>query len=81
MNQIEPTNPTQHEIDEREWNNSQNWHWTFYFSRQDSRTFVPRRRGYGTTVNFARPGALWFLLLLLLFPVVVIGAILLSRAL
>jgi uncharacterized membrane protein len=80
MSEPDPANWSQKEIDEREWANPQNWHKGFYFSRRDSRTFVPKRRGHGTTVNFARRGVLLFFLLLLLTPVAIIGAVLLSRA-
>jgi uncharacterized membrane protein len=80
MSQSEISNLSQKEIDEREWSNPQNWHCTFYFSRKDSRTFVPKRRGYGSTVNFARRGTLWFFFFLMLFPLVIIGSVLLSRA-
>jgi uncharacterized membrane protein len=72
---------TQNEIDEREWNNPQNWRWAFYCSRVDSRIFVPKRWGYGLTANFGRQGTYWFFLLLLHFPVMIIATILLSRAL
>ena len=71
---------SQTEIDEGEWANPRNWHWSFYFSRNDSRTFVPKRRGYGSTVNFARRGTLWFFLLLMLLPLAIIGCVLLSHA-
>ena len=35
-------------------------HWrlgVFYFNRQDRRLFVPKRRGFGRTLNFAHVGA------------------------
>ena len=67
-------------IDEREWGDPRNWRWTFYYSRKDSRTFVPRRRGYGATLNFASRGAFWFFLFLMLMPLVIVGAVLLGRA-
>jgi hypothetical protein len=41
MSQSEINNLSQKEIDEREWSNPKNWHWSFYFSRKDSGTFVP----------------------------------------
>jgi uncharacterized membrane protein len=80
MDQDEPDQLTQEQMDEREWRDPRNWRWAFYFSRKDSRTFVPRRRGYGLTVNFARRGTYWFFLFLLLMPLVIIGGVLLSRA-
>jgi uncharacterized membrane protein len=81
MSQPEINEPSQKEIDEREWNDPRNWHWTIYFSRSDSRTFVPKRRGYGTTVNFARRGTVLFFLCLILLPLTIVGAVVLSRAL
>jgi uncharacterized membrane protein len=71
---------SQGEIDDREWSNPENWHWTFYFSRKDSRTFVPKRRGYGSTLNFGSWGAFAFLACLLLAPLLVLGAILIAKA-
>jgi uncharacterized membrane protein len=74
MSQSEIKNLSQKEIDEREWSNPQNWHWAFfYFSRKDSRTFVPKRLGFYYTMNFARRGTLWFFLFLLLLPLAIIG--------
>jgi uncharacterized membrane protein len=78
MSQNEMANPGQKEIDEQEWSNSQNWHCTFYYSRKDSRTFVPKRRGYGTTVNFASWGTCWFFLMLLSMPAVILASVLLT---
>jgi uncharacterized membrane protein len=80
MSRNEVNSASQKELDEREWNDPRNWHWTFYFSRKDSRTFVPRRRGHGSTVNFARWGTLWFFLLLMIAPLAILGGLLLSRA-
>jgi hypothetical protein len=79
MIQTETNDLSQKEIDEREWNDPQNWHWIFYFSRKDSRTFVPKRRGFGSTFNFARRGTLWIMLVLLLMPLAIVGGVLLSR--
>jgi hypothetical protein len=33
------------------------WYGPFYFDRSDPRVFVPKRLGWGWTVNFARPTA------------------------
>jgi uncharacterized membrane protein len=68
-------NLTQDEINDRELNNPANWHLTFYFSREDSRIFVPRRIGYGQTVNFARKGTYLFLLGVMLMPATIIASI------
>ena len=62
----------QAEIDEAEWRNPANWHggwFGIYFSRKDSRGWVPKKgqdpQGIGATVNFAKPaGVLTFLLML-----------------
>ena len=36
-----------------------------YYSKNDSRTFVPQRYGFGYTLNFATPGAYIVLLLII----------------
>ncbi|MFO0965308.1 MAG: hypothetical protein U0793_06940 [Gemmataceae bacterium] len=79
MNQTD-NNLTRKEIDEREWSNPQNWHWSFYYSRKDSRTCVPRRRGPGSTLNFGQRDAIVFLLVLFSMPLAILGGLLLSRA-
>jgi uncharacterized membrane protein len=61
---------SQVEIDDAEWENPANWHAGFYFSRRDSRSFVPKRRqAIGATVNFARPAGYLYLLGILGFVV------------
>ena len=53
----------QAEINEVEWQNPANWHGPVYFSRRDSRGFVPnRKRGIGPAINFARPAGYGFVL-------------------
>lgn len=56
---------SQLDIDDAEWANPDNWYLDiFYFSRRDSRPFVPKRgcdEMAGATVNFARPAG-WLLL-------------------
>lgn len=47
-------------------------HWRFwgiYFNRQDPALFVPLRTGIGWTINFGRPQAIVFLILLAVFSV------------
>ena len=48
---------TDNERDEAEWHNPANWHGGplgIYFSRRDSRSFVPKRiPAMGVTINFA----------------------------
>lgn len=65
---------SQTEIDDAEWQNPANWRaGTFYFSRRDSRSFVPKRhRLLGTTINFAKPAGVAFLLGALLFAALVV---------
>jgi uncharacterized membrane protein len=58
----------QTEIDDVEWANPANWRAGFYFSRRDSRSFVPKRNStLGATINFARPAGYCYLLGLLGF--------------
>ena len=54
---------SQIEIDDAEWEKPENWRaGIFYFSRRDSRPFVPKRRSnMGITVNFARATGVLFL--------------------
>lgn len=59
---------TQHEINEREWNNPANWTWahSFYHSKRDTRVIVPKwRRWAGWTFNFAHQGAWWCMVAIL----------------
>lgn len=62
---------TQAEIDDAEWNNPANWHggpMGIYYSRVDSRAFVPKRNPmFGVTINFARPLGVAFLVGVLVF--------------
>ncbi len=47
-------------------------HWRlgiFYFNRQDRRLFVPKRRGFGWTLNFANIWA-WLLVGLIIFVLI-----------
>jgi uncharacterized membrane protein len=43
--------------------------WGIYFNRQDPALFVPLRTGIGWTINFGRPQAVVFLILLAVFSV------------
>jgi len=42
----------QDEINQAEWNNRDNWSFLVYHSVRDSRTIVPKRYGFGWTINF-----------------------------
>ena len=53
------------EINQREWNDPQNWSCGIYRSRADTRALVPKRRGFGWTTNFGnRNGVILFVALL-----------------
>lgn len=65
------------ERDEAEWNNPANWHGgplNLYFSRRDSRPFVPKRGSQmaGATINFAHKAGVFMLLGILGFSVLMI---------
>jgi uncharacterized membrane protein len=66
---------SQVEIDDAEWANPDNWGLdSLYFSRRDSRPFVPTRgcdELLGATVNFARPAGILMLCGFLGFPIVI----------
>ncbi|HEU5175116.1 MAG TPA: hypothetical protein VFT96_10220 [Gemmatimonadaceae bacterium] len=53
---------SQVEIDDAEWKKAANWRGgMIYFSRRDSRPFVPKRNAdMGITVNFAHPTGILF---------------------
>lgn len=60
----------QEEINQTEWENPDNWS-TIYFSKKDSRIWVPKRSTKsGFTINFgSRAGSRWIYYLFLLFLV------------
>ncbi len=56
----------QKEVNQREWNNPDNWggpkSLAVYFSKKDSRVWVPQQRpGIGCTVNLAHTGGVMWL--------------------
>ena len=63
---------TQDEINQREWENPNNGSDTLvgvYFSKQDSRTWVPKRApGLGWTLNLGHPSGAWWLIGLITVP-------------
>ena len=65
---------SQSEINDTEWQDAANWRvGTFYFSRRDSRAFVPKRHALlGATINFAKPIGVAFLLGILVFAALII---------
>ena len=68
----------QDEINQREWNNPDNWGrvFAFYRSRLDTRVWVPKQKSWmGRTLNFGNPvGRLWALLLVLL-PIALVAVV------
>jgi uncharacterized membrane protein len=59
-----------------EWQNLDNWSDTplgVYFSKKDSRVWVPKRRpGIGWTLNFGHPAGMWWLIALIVVPPIVV---------
>ena len=72
----------QQDIDTEEWNNPDNWSgpaWLcFYFSKQDSRTWVPKRiPSLGWTLNLGKnAGVFWLTGFLLDIPLAVAAVLL-----
>lgn len=65
---------SQSEINESEWSKPQNWSLYAYRSRADNRFFVPKRRGFGVTINFGHKSALLYILgftALILSPLII----------
>ena len=66
---------SQDELNQQEWDNPDNWGGTswleFYFSKNDSRTWVPKKNPLlGKTLNLAKPeSAYWILAVVLLVAV------------
>jgi uncharacterized membrane protein len=62
----------QERINQREWENPANWSDSIvgvYFSKRDSRVWVPKRvPAFGWTLNLARPAGAWWLVGLLALP-------------
>ena len=75
---------TQDDINAQEWQNPDNWTGHvfpgLYFSKRDSRIWVPKRvRALGWTLNLGRTaGAIWALVLLLM-PSVLLAGLLFTR--
>lgn len=74
----------QREIDEAEWKNPDNWSGpglaTFYFSKRDSRTWVPKSiPSMGWTMNLGKPaGARWLVGFLIGIPALIIAIVLVA---
>jgi len=70
----------QDDINQHEWKNPQNWSFIVYHSQRDGRMLVPKRLGFGWTINLqSKTGARIFLTLLLLIPLVSLLAALIIR--
>jgi uncharacterized membrane protein len=71
---------SQHEINHQEWANPENWSDSligFYFSKRDSRTFVPKRNpSMGWTLNLAHSKGAWWMLALMIGPLLIMTTIL-----
>ena len=70
---------TQDDINQNEWNDPKNWSTLTYSSRVDNRIFVPKRRGFGVTMNFGhKNGKIVFIVLiaaLITAPLVILGVL------
>ena len=70
---------TQDQINRTEWDNLENWsHPTFgiYFSKRDSRVWVPKRvPSFGWTINLGHPAGMWWLVGLITVPALIAGLI------
>jgi uncharacterized membrane protein len=68
---------TQDQINQAEWDNPANWSDTvvgIYFSKRDSRIWVPKRvPSFGWTLNLAHPAGAWWLVGLLAVPTALAG--------
>jgi uncharacterized membrane protein len=64
----------QREINQAEWRNPDNWSVGFYFSKKDTRSWVPKQIPWmGWTLNLGnRAGALWMIGFLIGTPLFVI---------
>ncbi|MFA5203854.1 MAG: hypothetical protein WC708_05550 [Lentisphaeria bacterium] len=70
----------QKETNLAEWRNRDNWSGGFYFSKKDSRTWVPKSVPcMGWTLNLGRPaGARWLMGILIGEPVLLVVVLLLA---
>jgi uncharacterized membrane protein len=67
-----------------EWENPENWGGTrlipVYFSKRDSRLFVPNRHLFGWVMNYAKPAAMYILMVAYLAGVLVPATVLILAA-
>lgn len=57
------------ERNQAEWDNPANWNYGLYRSPHDTRVWVAKRNGVGTTINFGHRHSLWATLGLLTVPI------------
>jgi uncharacterized membrane protein len=71
---------TENERNQAEWENAANWSRGLYTSRFDTRLFVPKRHGgRGTTLNFGHRAWGLAMLALMIVPVALLFAFLVSQ--
>ena len=67
----------QEEINQAEWENPDNWSDSFvgfYFSKTDSRTWVPKRNPrMGCTMNLGKPAGAWWMFGLWIIPTTILA--------
>jgi uncharacterized membrane protein len=66
---------TQDDINQNEWNDPKNWSTLTYSSRIDSRIFVPKRIGFGVTMNFGHKSGKIVFAALIALPLVILGIV------
>jgi uncharacterized membrane protein len=66
---------TQEDINESEWGNLRNWSAGVYRSAIDNRMFVPKRNGFGLTVNFGNRSAKFVFFALLAQPLIIFAVL------
>ena len=62
-------------LNQTEWSKPDNWSTGIYRSRLDSRMIVPKRRGFGVTLNFGNRNAVILFFALLAVPLVIFLAL------
>jgi uncharacterized membrane protein len=66
---------TNEDTNQSEWSDAKNWPRGIYRSRIDSRMIVPKRRGFGVTINFGNRIAVFLFLAFLALPLVILLAV------
>jgi uncharacterized membrane protein len=70
---------TQKEINEAEWHNPENWTWIVYFSKRDSRVFVPLLRSEASfgqfTVNLGNRMTLAWLAMIVITAIAMVALV------